>query len=191
MDPMPSERPHNTDPSPSVQKGKNSLARNPHSALKPISIHDVAARAGVSTATVSRVLNNPELVAESTSSRVRDAIDALGYRPNLFAKGLMTKRSSLLGLIVPPKAEGAWCHVVKTAHDEAAHLGFRIVLICFGGKTDDRVSADFLDGFVVWSEVVPRTDPVPTETIGHVTTVAEAQEKTRAAIRQLVDRLIG
>lgn len=166
-------------------------ARSGNSALKPISIHDVAARAGVSTATVSRVLNNPELVAESTSSRVREAIEALGYRPNLFAKGLMTKRSMLLGLVVPPKAEGAWCHVVKTAHDEAARLGYRVVLICFDAGEQVRVSSDFLDGFVVWSETTPRTDPVPTERIDSLSSVAEAQEKTRRAVNQLITRLIG
>ncbi len=188
---MPSERQKNTASSASAQKPVDTAVKMPHSALKPISIHDVAARAGVSTATVSRVLNNPELVAEATSSRVRDAIDALGYRPNLFAKGLMTKRSSLIGLVVPPKAEGAWCHVVKTAHDEAARLGFRIVLICFEGSADDRVSADFLDGFVVWSEAAPKTEPVPTERIGTLSSVAEAQEKTRAAIAQLIGRILG
>lgn len=186
---MPSERHPDASSSPSGQKATESHSKTPHSALKPISIHDVAAKAAVSTATVSRVLNNPELVAEATSNRVREAITALGYRPNLFAKGLMTKRSSLLGLVVPPNADGVWCHVVQTAHDEASGFGYRLVLICFEGDDDAPISGDFLDGFVIWNKSTPRTEPVPTEIIGPLATDAEAKEKTRLAVHRLVARL--
>jgi len=63
-----------------------------------VSINDVAARAGVSRQTVSNVLNAPERVADTTRSRVEDAITALGYRPNTTARNLRRQRTRLLGL---------------------------------------------------------------------------------------------
>jgi hypothetical protein len=156
--------------------------------LKPVSIQDVAARAGVSTATVSRVLNTPNLVAAMTSQKVREAIDALGYRPNLFAKGLMTRRSHLIGLVVPPVAEGAWCHVIKHATDSAQDCGYRIVVYLYDHVGTSTVTSDFLDGMLIWHDHPPSV-LVPVEHIGTLTTVAEATEKTRAALLRLVERL--
>lgn len=60
---------------------------------------DVAARAGVSHQTVSRVLNDPELVRPATRARVLEAIAALGYRRNLSARALATNRTRLVGVI--------------------------------------------------------------------------------------------
>jgi len=62
---------------------------------------DVAKSAGVSTATVSRVLNSPDLVAPETAAKVQETIHLLGYRPNIFAQGLMTRKSRLLGIALP------------------------------------------------------------------------------------------
>jgi hypothetical protein len=156
--------------------------------LKPVSIQDVAARAGVSTATVSRVLNTPNLVAATTSQKVREAIDALGYRPNLFAKGLMTRRSHLIGLVVPPLAEGAWCHVIKHATVSAQDCGYRIVVYLYDHVSSSPVTSDFLDGMVIWHDHPPAVT-VPVELVGTLTNVAEATEKTRAAVLRLVERL--
>lgn len=63
-------------------------------------IKDVAARAGVSTATVSRVLNG-ERVKQETKERVLAAIEALGYRPNLVARSLKTQKTQIIGFVVP------------------------------------------------------------------------------------------
>jgi DNA-binding LacI/PurR family transcriptional regulator len=60
---------------------------------------DVAARAGVSHQTVSRVLNEPELVRPATRERVLQAIEELGYRRNLSARALATKRTRLVGVL--------------------------------------------------------------------------------------------
>lgn len=62
---------------------------------------DVAAHAGVSHQTVSRVLNSPELVRPNTQQRVHRAIEALGYRRNMSARALATNRSHLIGLVTP------------------------------------------------------------------------------------------
>ena len=58
-----------------------------------------------SGATVSRVLNNPALVAASTAARVQATIHKLGYKPNIFAKGLMTRRSRVLFDLVAPSLQ--------------------------------------------------------------------------------------
>lgn len=64
-------------------------------------MHDVARRARVSTKTVSNVVNRQPHVHESTRARVEQAIDELGYRPNLSARGLRSGRSGVVVLAVP------------------------------------------------------------------------------------------
>ena len=66
-----------------------------------VTISDVAARAGVSLATVSRVVNTPTIVTEPTRLRVEEAIDELGYRPSSVARGLSLGKSSLMAVIAP------------------------------------------------------------------------------------------
>jgi magnesium-transporting ATPase (P-type) len=62
---------------------------------------DVAREAKVSTATVSRVLNNNTIVAEETRQRVYAAIEALGYRPHAAARGLANRQTQIIGLLLP------------------------------------------------------------------------------------------
>lgn len=71
----------------------------PRKTNKPPSILDVAAAAGVSHQTVSRVLNDSDKVAPSTRAKVVDAISRLGYRRNSVARALVTRRSGILGII--------------------------------------------------------------------------------------------
>lgn len=66
-----------------------------------VKITDVAAAAGVAPMTVSRVLNAPDRVSAATAQRVREAIERLGYVPNLIAGGLSSRRSRLVAAIVP------------------------------------------------------------------------------------------
>lgn len=64
-------------------------------------LDDVARRAGVSTATVSRCLNAPDLVTERTRTRVMEAVRNLGYAPNFGARALAAKRTNTFGAIIP------------------------------------------------------------------------------------------
>lgn len=66
-----------------------------------ITLADVARRAGVGAGTVSRVLNDSGPVAPATQNRVREAIEALGYVPNLVARGLAARRTGLVAAVVP------------------------------------------------------------------------------------------
>ncbi|WP_227488078.1 LacI family DNA-binding transcriptional regulator [Brachybacterium subflavum] len=91
---------------------------------KPPTVYDVATRAGVSIATVSRVLRSPQKVTESTRERVLAAIDELGYVPNASARGLAGRRTGVLGLLIPghdappvPQPGSAGDHVVEFIDD--------------------------------------------------------------------------
>jgi LacI family transcriptional regulator len=99
------------------------------------SMEDVARVAGVSTATVSRVLNTPDLVAPETLDRVHQAIARLGYRPNVFAQGLTTKRSHLLGVILPDIHGEFYSELLRGADAEARRLGYHLLV---GSEGHDR-----------------------------------------------------
>ena len=71
---------------------------SPH---KPVTLHDVAKVAGVSLITASRALGNPGVVSDKTIAKVREAVEATGYLPNLLAGGLKSKRSRMVAAIVP------------------------------------------------------------------------------------------
>jgi DNA-binding LacI/PurR family transcriptional regulator len=66
-----------------------------------ITMHDVARVAGVSIKTVSNVINDYPYIRPETRQRVQEAIDSLGYRPNLSARGLRSGRTGVISLIIP------------------------------------------------------------------------------------------
>src|SRR5260370_34934176 len=68
-------------------------------AAKPLTIREIAHEAGVSTQTVSRVLNNRPDVSRETRKKIQQIIDQLGYQPNAIARSLIRQRSYRLGLI--------------------------------------------------------------------------------------------
>ncbi len=92
------------------------------------SISDVAKAADVSIATVSRVLNTPGLVSADTTQRVRDAIAALGFRPNLFARGLMTRQSRVIGLSVPDLHGEFYSAILRAADARARAAGYHLLV---------------------------------------------------------------
>jgi LacI family transcriptional regulator len=108
-----------------VVKHRQSLAEI-KDATKPASIYDVAKRAGVSIKTVSRVVNHQTNVSEATRVRVMEAVDALSYRPNIFARGLASERSFLIGLLYDNPSAGyiaaLQLGVLSRCRDEGYHL---------------------------------------------------------------------
>lgn len=68
---------------------------------KDVTLRDVAARAGVSSRTVSNVVNGYAAVSEATRAKVQRAVDELGYRPNVLARNLATGRSGQIAVVVP------------------------------------------------------------------------------------------
>lgn len=86
-------------------------------------LDDVARQAGVSSATVSRYLNNPSMVAEATAARIRDAIDSTGYVQNLAAGALATSRSRLIAVLVPDIAQSLFNDTVEAMITQLADDG--------------------------------------------------------------------
>lgn len=93
-----------------------------------VTLADVAAHAGVSTMTVSRVVNDHEDVRDETREKVRASIDALGYRPNIVARGLKAARSHTFGLLVPDITNPYFPEIVRGAEDVAFEAGYTVFL---------------------------------------------------------------
>ncbi|MCM8730381.1 LacI family DNA-binding transcriptional regulator [Hephaestia sp. GCM10023244] len=91
-------------------------------------IIEVAATAGVSTATVSRVLNHPERVSAPTRQRVLDVVKALGYAPNVAARTLRTLRAAKILLTVPDISNPFFASVIRGAAEAARDAGYAIVV---------------------------------------------------------------
>ena len=83
-------------------------------------LEDVAQRAGVSTATVSRCMNSPELVKRPTRDRVMSAVRDLGYFPNFGARALMAKHTNTIGAIIPTMENAVFARGIQ-AFQEALH----------------------------------------------------------------------
>jgi LacI family transcriptional regulator len=94
----------------------------------PTTIRDVAAAAGVSPATVSRVLNEKEDVGADLRRRVLGAVTELGYRRNGPARSLRTRAAMVLGLIISDITNPFFTAVVRGAEDEALLAGYSVVL---------------------------------------------------------------
>ncbi len=91
-------------------------------------IQEVAKRAKVSTATVSRTLNNPESVDPKTAKRVWKAVDELGYLPNTNARTLVSGRSRILGLIVSDITNPFFPELIKGLEDVGIREGYEILV---------------------------------------------------------------
>ncbi len=105
---------------------------------RPPRLNDVAARAGVSTATVSRFFNNPEMVAPATAERIREAVAATSYIPNLVAGGLASNRTKLVAALVPEIAQSIFNDTIQAMIDELSDDGYTVML-GLTGYGDDRM----------------------------------------------------
>ena len=92
------------------------------------SIKDVAKEAGVSIATVSRVLNDIDVVNEDTKKKVLDAIKKLGYRPNIVARSLKTQKTKTIGILVPDISSGLYPEIVRGTEDVANIYDYNVIL---------------------------------------------------------------
>jgi LacI family transcriptional regulator len=101
-------------------------------------IGDVAAQAGVSIATVSRVVNGRYGVAPDTSSRVQAVIDDLGYESSLVARSLRSRRTNVLGIIVPD-LEPFSAELLKGAARAIHWSGWELIVYSGGGHLRDQV----------------------------------------------------
>lgn len=111
----------------------------------PAKMEDVARLAGVSTATVSRVLNNPELVSEATRQRVGDAIRQLDYRLNLAARSLRTSQTRTIAVVLPTIADPVINRMVEAIEDVAITAGYTLLLCSTRGDASrEQAYIEFL-----------------------------------------------
>lgn len=102
-----------------------------------MSIQKIAKLAGVSVATVSRVLNNSDTVKDKNRDKVLEAIKASNYQPNLLARQLRTARSSMVLVLVSDISNPFCAEIVKGIEEQAEQNGYRI-LLCNSGSDINR-----------------------------------------------------
>lgn len=123
-------------------------------AKKTITIYDVARESGVSMATVSRVVNGNPNVKPSTRKKVSDVIDRLNYRPNAVARGLASKKTTTVGVIIPDVTNLYFSSLARGIDDIASMYNYNIILANSDGDTEkekkvlNTVLAQQVDGVI-------------------------------------------
>ena len=108
------------------------------SGSEPANIYDIARMAGVSIATVSRVLNNSGKVSEKTRRKVEEIIREIGYTPNAFAQGLGLNTMHTIGILVPTIADTYMSTAVSYVEGFLAREGYHCILSCSGFLYDEK-----------------------------------------------------
>ncbi len=91
-------------------------------------LEDVASKAGVSTATVSRCLNEPDRVLEATRKRVMSAVEELGYTPNFAARVMAAKRTFTIGAIIPTMENSIFAWGLQAFQEEIHKRGYTLLV---------------------------------------------------------------
>jgi DNA-binding LacI/PurR family transcriptional regulator len=102
-----------------------------------VTYSDIARHAGVSTATVSRVLSGSDPVSDAIAARVRASADALGYRSNRAARALRKNTSETIALVFPDIEQPFFATIARVVEDHAARLG-RPTIVCNTGEDLER-----------------------------------------------------
>lgn len=102
-----------------VLKGANALT---------VTIYDVAREANVSMATVSRVVNGNQNVKPATRKKVLEVIERLEYRPNAVARGLASKKTTTVGVIIPDISNNLYAELARGIEDIATMYRYNIIL---------------------------------------------------------------
>ncbi|EET48070.1 LacI family DNA-binding transcriptional regulator [Thalassobium sp. R2A62] len=97
--------------------------------IQPVpTLNDVAKAAGVSPATVSRALNSPALVSQTTLTRVKAAVDELGYTPNFGARFMAAKRTMTIGAIIPTMENAIFARGIQAFQEQLHSLGYTLLV---------------------------------------------------------------
>ncbi|MEB5482275.1 LacI family DNA-binding transcriptional regulator [Shouchella clausii] len=105
---------------------------------KDINITEVAKEAGVSIATVSRVINNPEKVKPSTREKIEKIIEETGYRPNILARELAEKRTRLVGIIAHSIIGEGIPNSIYGISEQLEARNFNIMIACTNGDFESE-----------------------------------------------------
>jgi len=129
-----------------------------------VTIYDVASEADVSLATVSRVLNYPEKVKPATRERVLEAINRLGYRPNAIARGLASRKSTTVALIVPDASRASVAEMINGVIDIARKYDYTVLLKVTNNEIEvedeiwQEVYAAQVDGIIYLNDELQERD---------------------------------
>lgn len=139
------------------------MARDNMSRHRPRNIEDIAAKAGVSRATVSRVINNNPVVSEKTRRKVMAIIEREGFSPNPVARALVTRRTNVIGVVIPHRPHVMFedTHYFPTLLHGISKLANErdyALLLWFGRSEDDEkrfyeriISNRLMDGVIIAS----------------------------------------
>ncbi len=104
--------------------------------MEAATIKDIARQAGLSVATVSRVMNGNYPVSESARSRVREAMAALNYRPNGVARSLRSNRTNLIALVAADMTNPFFMEAAKGLEEVLSRSGYSLVVASSGGSAE-------------------------------------------------------
>lgn len=102
----------------------------------PATIYDIAKKAGVSIATVSRVFNNSANVSEKSKQKVLAVADKLGYHPQAFAQGLASRRSNTVMIVVPVISNYFFMEVLGGIQDKLSAMNYELSIFNISPKKD-------------------------------------------------------
>ena len=120
-------------------------------------IYDIAGAAGVSLATVSRVLNHPEKVKEATRNKVLKIIKDKGYKPNANARGLASRKSTTVAVVIPELSRASVAEMIQGIDDAAKKYGYTIRLFINRNQSQQEdlwgeVIASSVDGILFMND---------------------------------------
>lgn len=104
----------------------------------PVTLKDIAKRAGVTSATVSMVINNKPNISQATRKKVLSIAKELNYYPNVIARGLATKRSNAIGVIVPNLASSFVVRVLQGIKSTNRDLNYTVLLFDTIGQRESE-----------------------------------------------------
>ena len=129
-----------------------------------VTIYEVAKAAGVSLATVSRVINNQSNVTLETKKRVEDTIARLGYKPNALAQGLATNRTTNIGIVIPDVNYVHISNLLSGMIDIGKIYGYQTTLFVTKHSSQDtkeviaKLLTSHVDGAVVFDDELEQSD---------------------------------
>lgn len=103
-----------------------------------MNIYDISKKAGVSIATVSRVLNNSARVSEATRKKVIDIVEQEGYQPNVFARGLMLNTMKTVGLMCQDASDPYMGSAINFLETGLRSRDYEMLLCCTGPEKEDK-----------------------------------------------------
>lgn len=103
-----------------------------------VTLIDISKRAGVSSATVSRVVNGSPLVVEATRLRVQKVIEELGYRPNFAARMLIRDRTEIIAVIIPSIGKYYFSDIMAAADRVASAQAYHVMVALSHGAVDEQ-----------------------------------------------------